>query len=293
MNSNKIKSYYQLFKPGLALNIVITEIPIFVHYNVLSFEIPFFTTLGTLLCAMASFAYNQILEQDRDRMMRRTQHRYLVLYEMDPKTTYIIASSLIGLGVFILGYYVNLFSMLCALFAFLNYIFIYTLWLKPRYSINTLIGGLSGAIGPFIAETAVIERITEYSIFLFILLFLWQPPHFWSLVIFREEDYKKAGFVMLPLVKGIPFTIKQMYLYLVLFIISILVANFFGFVGYIFTLPTLLFTFYIIYKIKLFQKNFDIAIIREVFFLTIFQNILWHLFLVLDELIYKNNIIKL
>ncbi|MFN3603736.1 MAG: heme o synthase [Leptonema sp. (in: bacteria)] len=281
----KIKSYYQLFKPGLAFNIVITEIPIFIHYQIQSFEVIFYTTLGTLFCAMSSFAYNQILERNKDKLMERTKHRYLVLNNDNLRITYIIASSLIGLGIFILGYFINFYTMLCALFAFLNYVFIYTIWLKPKYTANTLIGGLSGSIGPFIAETAILEKITEYGIFLFILLFLWQPPHFWALAIFRFEDYKKANFAMLPVKKGIPFTIKQMYLYLLLFMIVIIFAQIFGLAGFLFSLPTLAFTVYLMYKIYEFQKKQEIWMMREIFFLTILLNLFWHVCLLFNEII--------
>ncbi len=285
MHSNKLKSFYQLFKPGLALNIVITEIPVFLYYKVHDFQIIFFTTLGTLLCAMSSFAYNQILEHNIDKVMKRTLYRYLVDYEVPPMKVYYIASSFIGLGSFLLGYYVGLLPMLFALFAFLNYIFIYTLWLKPRYTINTLIGSFSGAIGPFIAESAITGTISYYGIFLFLLLFLWQPPHFWALAIFRKEDYEKAKLAMLPVVKGINFTLKQMILYLILFISLIFIGQYTKIVSWIFSLPTILFTIFIIYKIKLFQNKQELTIIRNIFFLTIFQNIFWHILLCIENII--------
>ncbi len=284
MNTDKIKSLYQFFKPGLALNIVITEIPVFIHHRIESFELIFYTTLGTCLCAMSSFAYNQILEQNKDSLMERTKHRYLVQYKNQSKKIFILSSSLIGLGILILGS-INLYAMLFALFAFFNYIFVYTIWIKPRYTFNTIIGGLSGSIGPLIAESAILEKITEYGIFLFILLFLWQPPHFWSLSIFRLEDYKKAKFAMLPVVKGIDYTIKQIYFYFALFVVSILIGNILNFVSFIFSIPTLLFTFYILYKVWLFQKTKDLILMRDIFFLSIFLNIIWHFFLILEELI--------
>jgi protoheme IX farnesyltransferase len=285
MDKNKIKSFYQLFKPGLALNIVITEIPVFLYHKIDSFELIFFTTIGTLLCAMSSFAYNQILEQKRDQVMQRTKNRYLVQYEINPDKVYYLASIMIGLGSFILGYFVGILPMVFALLAFFNYIFVYTIWLKPRYTINTLIGGLSGAIGPLIAESAILGNITTYGIFLFLLLFLWQPPHFWALAIFRKGDYEKAHLAMLPVVKGIDFTLKQMIFYFYLFIFVIMIGNYLKFVGAIFSLPTILFTVYLIYKIKFFKKKQDLAIIRSIFFFTIFQNILWHLLLVIENLV--------
>jgi len=285
MDKNKIKSYYQLFKPGLALNIVITEIPVFIYHKVDSFELIFYTTIGTLLCAMSSFAYNQIIEQNRDKVMLRTQHRYLVQYEINPFKIYYVASLLIGLGSFILGFYVGILPMIFALFAFFNYIFIYTIWLKPRFTINTLIGGFSGAIGPLIAESAAIGSITLYGIFLFLLLFIWQPPHFWALAIFRKEDYEKAKLAMLPLIKGIDFTLKQMVLYLILFIIVIFIGNFYKLVNGIFSIPTILFTIFIIYKIKLYKKSENLVLMRSIFFLTIFQNIIWHILLILENIL--------
>ncbi|GIX41758.1 MAG: protoheme IX farnesyltransferase [Leptospiraceae bacterium] len=285
MDKNKIKSYYQLFKPGLALNIVITEIPVFLYHKIDSFELIFYTTIGTLLCAMSSFAYNQIIEQNRDKLMKRTQHRYLVQYEVNPFKIYYVASLLIGVGSFILGFYVGILPMIFALFAFFNYVFIYTIWLKPRYTINTLIGGFSGAIGPLIAESAAIGSITYYGIFLFLLLFLWQPPHFWALSIFRKEDYEKAQLAMLPVIKGIDFTLKQMILYFLLFISVIILGNYFKLISWIFSIPTIAFTIYIIYKIKLFKKTEDLILIRNIFFLTIFQNIIWHILLVIENII--------
>lgn len=285
MNPYKLKSFYQLFKPGLALNIVITEIPVFLYYKVTNFEILFFTTIGTLLCAMSSFAYNQILEHSIDKVMKRTLYRYLVDYEVPPMNVYYIASSFIGLGSFLLGYYVGLLPMLFALFAFINYIFIYTIWLKPRYTINTIVGSFSGAIGPFIAESAITGTISSYGIFLFLLLFIWQPPHFWALAIFRKEDYEKAKLAMLPVVKGVDFTLKQIIIYLLLFIGLIITGHYFKIVSWIFSIPTILFTIFIIHKVKTFKKKQEPLIIRDIFFLTIFQNIIWHFFLCLENII--------
>ncbi|MFN3247208.1 MAG: UbiA family prenyltransferase [Leptonema sp. (in: bacteria)] len=117
------------------------------------------------------------------------------------------------------------------------------------------------------------------------MLFLWQPPHFWALAIFRKDDYEKAHLAMLPVVKGIDFTLKQMIFYFYLFIFVIMIGNYLKFVGAIFSLPTILFTVYLIYKIKFFKKKQDLAIIRSIFFFTIFQNILWHLLLVIENLV--------
>lgn len=285
MNSWKLKSFYQLFKPGLAVNIVITEIPVFIYYKVHDFEKLFFTTIGTLLCAMSSFAYNQILEHDIDKVMKRTVHRYLVDFDVPPTYIYYYASCLIGLGCFILGYFVGPLPMGFALLAFLNYIFIYTLWLKPRYTINTLIGSLSGAIGPLIAESAITGTITYYSAYLFLLLFIWQPPHFWVLAIFRKDDYENAKLAMLPVIKGIDFTLRQIVIYFLLFIGIIFMGQYLNIVSWIFSVPTILFTIFIIYKLKNFQKKQELHIIRNIFFYTIFQNIIWHLLLTIENII--------
>ncbi len=288
MDKEKIKSFYQLFKPGLSLNIVITEVPIFIYYKVIdNFTLIFITTFGTFLCAMASSAFNQIIEQERDKLMYRTRNRFLVKYEINLQIIYFIASLMISSGSFLLGFYVGILPMFFSLFAFFNYVFIYTIWLKPRHTFNTLVGGLSGSIGPFIAESAIKGSINEFGIFLFLILFLWQPPHFWALAIFRKDDYEKAGLSMLPVVKGILFTVKQMILYYVFFIILSLIGFLYQLAGIFFLITSTGFAFFIIKKIYEFHKKNQIQLMRDIFFYTIFHNILWHISLTLD-IVFKN-----
>ena len=275
---SRLKLLYQLFKPGLAFSIVVTVVPaLLLDERIPSLSLIFYTLLGTGLSAMASFAYNQLLEQHTDAKMKRTAKRVLPAGKLDPILVHIVGSSLLGAGILILHIKSGWLAASLALFSFLFYVFIYTLLLKPHTDLSTVLGGICGAIGPLIGEAALRGTVTIEGILLFLLVFLWRPPHFWALSIFRLEDYRAAGFPLLPIKKGIPVTVRQMILYQALLILAMLAVWFPAGIGsYFYLLLSIPFGLYILFRMVRLKKNTTPTEARSIFFLTIFHNILWH-----------------
>ncbi|MCB1140074.1 MAG: heme o synthase [Leptospiraceae bacterium] len=286
---SRLKLLYQLFKPGLAFSIVVTVVPaLLLGDHLPSLSLIFYTLLGTGLSAMASFAYNQLLEQHTDAKMKRTARRVLPSGKLDPILVHVAGSSLLGAGILILYFQAGWLAAALAMFSFLFYVFVYTLWLKPHTEHSTVLGGICGAIGPLIGEAALRGTITVDGLLLFLLVFLWQPPHFWALAIFRLDDYRAAGFPLLPVKKGIPVTIQQMIFYQVLLVIAMIAVWFPAGIGsYFYLALSVPFGFYILFRMTALRKGEVAGPARSVFFLTIFHNILWHGSLTAELLLQK------
>ena len=158
-------------------------------------------------------AINMWIERDRDALMRRTMHRPLPQGRMDPQTALEFGSVMAVGSVLLMGLAVNALAAGLLAMAILFYVFIYTIWLKPRTPQNIVIGGAAGAFPPLIGWAAATGEIGLPAIVLFLIIFFWTPPHFWALALFRNEDYRRAGIPMLPVVAGARATQGQMLAY--------------------------------------------------------------------------------
>jgi protoheme IX farnesyltransferase len=156
------------------------------------------TLLGTAFSAAAANSLNSYLEREQDALMERTQLRPLPAGEIRPGPALFFGLTLALLGVGVLWATVGQVPALISLAALGIYIFVYTLWLKPRTSFAVIVGGISGAIAPLIADAAVDGHVGAAGWLLFAIIFIWQPPHFYAIALFRREDYARAGFPMLP-----------------------------------------------------------------------------------------------
>ena len=156
------------------------------------------TLMGTAFSAAAANSLNSYLERDKDALMERTQLRPLPAGEIRPGRALLFGLTLAVLGVGLLWVTVGQTPALISVAALGIYIFVYTLWLKPRTSFAVIVGGISGAIAPLIADAAVDGHIGIAGWLLFAIIFIWQPPHFYAIALFRREDYARAGFPMLP-----------------------------------------------------------------------------------------------
>jgi heme o synthase len=156
------------------------------------------TLIGTAFSAAAANSLNSYLERDRDALMERTQARPLPSGAIRPAPALVFGLVLAVLGVGLLWATVGQLPALISVAALCIYIFVYTLWLKPRTSFAVIVGGISGAIAPLIADAAVDGHVGMAGWLLFAIIFIWQPPHFYAIALFRREDYARAGFPMLP-----------------------------------------------------------------------------------------------
>ena len=180
-------------------------------------------TLGIALVAGAAAAINCLVEQKIDAVMRRTRRRPLPRGELGSLETLVFAGVLGGLGLWVLGYFVNSLTLWLTLGTFVGYAVVYTVVLKPATPQNIVIGGASGAMPPVLGWAAVTGQVPTEAMLLFLIIFAWTPPHFWSLALYRTEDYAQAGVPMLPVTHGKRYTQLQVLLYtLVLFGVSLL-----------------------------------------------------------------------
>jgi protoheme IX farnesyltransferase len=180
-------------------------------------------TLGIALVAGAAAAINCLVEQKIDAVMQRTRWRPLPRGEITPLQTLAFAGALGGAGLWLLAYFVNALTMWLTLGTFVGYAIVYTLLLKPATPQNIVIGGASGAMPPVLGWAAVTGEVSTEAMLLFLIIFAWTPPHFWSLALYRIEDYARAGVPMLPVTHGRGYTRLQVLLYtLILFATTLL-----------------------------------------------------------------------
>ncbi len=180
-------------------------------------------TLGIALVAGAAAAVNCLVEQRVDALMQRTRWRPLPRGELSALQTLVFAGALGGLGLWILVQFVNALTMWLTVATFIGYAVVYTVLLKPATPQNIVIGGASGAMPPVLGWAAVTGEVSIEAMLLFLIIFAWTPPHFWSLALYRTEDYARAGVPMLPVTHGKPYTRLQVLLYtLILFAVSLL-----------------------------------------------------------------------
>ncbi|MBS0520012.1 MAG: protoheme IX farnesyltransferase [Proteobacteria bacterium] len=229
----QVRDYVELLKPRVMSLVVFTGLigiliaP--VHVN------PFEAALAVLAIALgsgAAGAINMWYERDLDARMTRTCGRPLPTGRVAPDDA-------LGLGV-LLSIFSLLLMSLAANFvaaallaaAILFYVFVYTVWLKRRTPQNIVIGGAAGAFPPMIGWAAATGDVSAVGIALFLLVFLWTPPHFWALSLYRSEDYRRAGVPMLPVVAGARETKRQMLIYTVLLLPVALAPTLLGAVGW-------------------------------------------------------------
>ena len=180
-------------------------------------------TLGIWLVAGAAAAVNCLVEQRIDAVMRRTSWRPLPRGELGAAQTLVFAGALGGLGLWLLFQFVNVLTMWLTVATFVGYAIVYTVILKPATPQNIVIGGASGAMPPVLGWAAVTGEVTTEALLLFLIIFAWTPPHFWSLALYRTDDYARAGVPMLPVTHGKRYTRLQVLLYtLILFAVSLL-----------------------------------------------------------------------
>ena len=172
--------------------------------------------LGIWLVAGAAAAFNCLVEKTLDAKMRRTAWRPTARGELSDAQALGFSAALCALGSFILYAFVNPLTMWLTFATFIGYAVIYTLVLKPMTPQNIVIGGASGAMPPLLGWAAITGEVSSQALILFLIIFLWTPPHFWSLALYRVEDYRKSGLPMLPVTHGNRFTRLQILLYTLL-----------------------------------------------------------------------------
>ena len=181
-------------------------------------QILVFGTAGISLLAAAGFTFNCLIERSVDAQMARTRARATARGEIGATGTVIFAGVLGGAGAWMLYALVNPLTMWLTLATFIGYAVVYTVLLKPATPQNIVIGGASGAMPPVLGWAAVANDVTAQALVLCLIIFVWTPPHFWALALYRVEDYRKSGLPMLPVTHGSEFTRLNILLYTVLLV---------------------------------------------------------------------------
>ena len=211
-----LREYLQLTKPTILLLVLLTGAAALVLEGSLTHEPLRFIAviLGLALTGGCANALNQYFERDIDAQMGRTRtKRPLPKHTIEPRSALIFAITIGILALLLFGLFFNWLSAACALGTILFYSFFYTLWLKPKTHLNIVIGGAAGAMAPIIAWAAATGTLAVTPWILFLIIFLWTPPHFWALALCVKKDYQSVAIPMLPVIKGDAETRRQILVY--------------------------------------------------------------------------------
>ena len=216
--ASRWRSFYELTKPRVVMLIVFTSIvgTLLAVPGWPPLDALIFGNLGVGLAAASAAVINHILDERIDAQMSRTKRRPLPTGKMSVRAALLFAGTLCALSMLILVLLVNVLTAALTFASLIGYAVIYTVWLKRATSQNIVIGGAAGAAPPVLGWAAVTNSIDPNALLLFLIVFVWTPPHFWALAIARKDEYAKVGIPMLPVTHGVSFTRLQVLLYTVL-----------------------------------------------------------------------------
>ena len=222
-------------------------------------------SIGIWLLAGAAFAVNCLIEQAVDTKMRRTAWRPSATGEITPFQIIIFSCGLGGAGMVVLWFYTNPLTMWLTFATFVGYAVIYTWYLKPATPQNIVIGGLSGAMPPALGWVAVTNQLSAEAWLLVLIIFVWTPPHFWALALYRREDYVQAGLPMLPVTHGEKFTLLNILLYTLILLAASILPYIYGMSGIFYLVSAIILSgIFIYYAIRLYQ-NYSDQLARKTF----------------------------
>ena len=284
-----LRSYYELCKPNVVYMMLICAFVgmLLAEESVSSFGYLFVSLTGIACCAASAAAVNQVIDRNTDASMTRTDQRPLPQGELSPTHASVFALIIGILGALILYLYVNTLTMILTLASLVGYAFIYTVYLKRATPQNIVIGGLAGAAPPLLGWASISNTIDPHALLLVLIIFVWTPPHFWALAIYRKDEYAKESIPMLPVTHGVTFTKLQIVLYtIILFIVSMLpyVVLMSGEI-YLYS-ALILSTIFLYYSINLYFSNDDEDAMKT------FQFSIYYIFLIFIALLIDHFLIS-
>jgi protoheme IX farnesyltransferase len=218
-----IRSYLGLCKLKVVALIVFTAmVGMFLATSppgMVPWDVLLFGNLGIGLAAASAAAINHVLDAREDAKMARTSKRPLPQGEINPRNALLFAGVLGLVAMLMLVYLVNVRTAVLTFLSLVGYAVVYTMYLKRATPQNIVIGGAAGAAPPILGWTALTDTIDPHSLLLFLIIFVWTPPHFWALAIYRRKEYAKVDIPMLPVTHGVPFTRLQILLYTILLLV--------------------------------------------------------------------------
>jgi len=252
-----IQTYVVLLKPRVMSLVVFTAaVGLLVAPGTAD---PATAVLSILLIALgggASGALNMWWDADIDAIMARTQNRPIPAGQVTPRATLIFGLTLAVASVVALGFVANLLAAALLAFTIFFYVVIYSMWLKRRTPQNIVIGGAAGALPPMIGWAAATGNISAASVFMFLLIFMWTPPHFWSLALFMKHDYSRAGVPMLTVTHGHAATRRHILVYAVILAATALLPAALGLFGPVYLVTAIVLNARFVYGAwRIYQRN--------------------------------------
>jgi protoheme IX farnesyltransferase len=235
------RDYYELTKPRVVMLIVFTAIVgMFLSVPGWPGVMPLvFGTLGVGLAASSAAVYNHVLDARIDIQMMRTMGRPLPQGKLTEKSALVFATALCIISMLILALLVNPLTAILTFVSLIGYAVVYTVWLKRATPQNIVIGGAAGAAPPILGWTAVTNEVEAAALLMFLIVFVWTPPHFWALAIARKEEYAKVDIPMLPVTHGEAYTRLNILLYTILLVLVTVLPYLIGMSGLIYLLVAL------------------------------------------------------
>ena len=259
------KRYFELCKPKVVALIVFTAVVgmLLATPGMVPLDILIFGTLGIGLAASSGAAINHWVDQRIDAVMERTQNRPLAHGDLDSNNALIFAIGMGVVGIGMLVLMVNTLTAILTFFALIGYAVIYTMFLKRSTSQNIVLGGAAGAAPPVLGWAAVTGEVNTEALLLFLIIFIWTPPHFWALAIKRRDEYAKAGIPMLPVTHGVAFTKLHILLYTLMLLVVTIIPFMISMSGIIYLAGAIALGLGFLYHVvKLYRKDCDIQAMR-------------------------------
>jgi len=290
--ASRFRQYYELTKPRVVQLIVfcavigmalaVPGVP-----SAAEFGVGLAATVGIWLVAGAAAAFNCLVEQQIDAKMKRTAWRATAKGQLSQAQALLFSAVLCSLGMAILLIWVNVLTMWLTFATFIGYAVIYTVILKPMTPQNIVIGGASGAMPPVLGWAALRGDVGYEALLLCLIIFLWTPPHFWALALYRTEEYRKAGLPMLPVTHGSEFTRLHVFLYTLILLAATLLPFMTGMSGWVYLVSALILGLGFCGHAFALWRNYSDALARRTFWFSI-----WHLSLLFAALLLDHYLIN-
>ena len=291
--ATKLVLYTSLLKPRvMSLSIFTSFVGMIIAPGSLSFTTGLLAILAISIGSGASGALNMWYERDTDKLMNRTKDRALPTNQISANGALIYGITLSIIAVSMLYLVSNLAAAGLLLLTICFYIFVYTIWLKKRTPQNIVIGGAAGAFPPMIGWAVVTGGISTEICLLFMLIFLWTPPHFWALALYKSDDYKKAGIPMMPLIVGERKTINLIIAYsITLLPLTLIMSSHYSLFFGVSSTALSIFFIYLAFDLKrswlkdgLLERKaqmlfyFSIIYLFNIFSILLIDNLLWNIY---------------
>jgi len=277
--------YYELCKPRVVYLIVFTAVvgmilavPGWPPLNALIFG-----TIGIALAASSAAAINHLLDQRIDKIMARTRNRPLPAGQLGTTQVLVFALILAALSMAVLIAWVNVLTAVLTFFSLIGYAIIYTVWLKRATPQNIVIGGAAGAAPPVLGWTAVTGTIDPHALILFLIIYVWTPPHFWALAIHRRKDYAAADIPMLPVTHGARFTRWHILFYTILLVIVTTLPYLTGMSGLLYLAGVTVLNIGFLWYVLMMMQNKDDRLPMQTFGYSIIYLMVLFVFLLADH----------